>query len=154
VPNTNVRLQAYPGTYPGDHNTCGSGAVETNTLGYTADMNGAGDPMDAVYRLSYTLAHTGTTLNLDFTAQGLEALNNESWGITNVQVSVAAPSAPVVRSSVPVRHIARAAPRATTTQHRVRSVSRQVNKRQVSKKKPGTPAHPTRLHPKEKPPGT
>ena len=158
VPNVNVRLQAYPGSYPGDHNLCGAGAVETNSLGYTADLQGI-RPMDATYRLSYTLAHTGPTLNLDFTAQGLESVSDESWGLTNVQVSIAAPSPAIARSPAPVTHVTRSVPHTTPAPHHTRSVTSRVSKSQasksqVSKKKAGKSAHATRLHPKEKPPGT
>ena len=76
------RRQAYPDTYPGGlgldplhpHNT---GAAEINTLGYNHD---------AVYNLSFTFAHAGGDLVLNFSAFGLQGLGDESWGLDNVLV--------------------------------------------------------------------
>jgi len=71
--------QAYPDAYPGgDHPVC-TGATENNTLGYT---------LDAVYQLSFTFSHSASSLALNFSASGLEGLENESWGLDNVEVSV------------------------------------------------------------------
>lgn len=76
------RKQAYPDTYPGGldllpfypHNT---GAAEVDTLGYS---------YDAVYNLSFTFAHAGGDLVLNFSATGLQGLGDESWGLDNVLV--------------------------------------------------------------------
>jgi ankyrin repeat protein len=158
VPDTNVPLQAYPGSYPGDHNRCGDGAVETNSLGYQVDIGGP-RPMDAVYRLSYTVAHSGPTLSLDFKATGLEALDNESWGLTNVQVSVASPAPVVVHAAAPARHILHTVARSVFPVRRAQSaVARAIKgqtdrKHQPGRKRPLTPAPAKRIHAKEKPPG-
>ncbi len=50
-----------------------------------------------IYRsLSYTAAHTSSTLQVAFYGQGLESIDNESWGIDNVRVSlVQLPPTPV-----------------------------------------------------------
>ena len=135
----NVRLQAYPRVYPGDHHGCGFGAVEINTLGYTASEEGKQVPMDAVYRLSYTLAHTSSSLLLDFSAVGLEALDNESWGLTNVQVSVAEPIlsssrptlARTIHPSSPVRSIAHTTPRSASVRHSVRPTATRATKGKI-----------------------
>jgi hypothetical protein len=79
--------QAYPGVYPGGDYAAHTGARERDTLGYRL----AGEPMDAVYRLEGTIPHTGPSLAVSFAALGLQALADESWGLDNVQVSVAPP---------------------------------------------------------------
>ncbi len=77
--------QSWPGEYPGSDNAPGTGAAERNTLGYNFD----GGPMDAVFRVSKTIAHTGGALKLNFTVSGLELIvGNESWGLDNVAISV------------------------------------------------------------------
>ena len=79
--------QAWPGEFPGGDNAPGAGAAETNTLGYTF----FGSPLDAVFRVTKTIAHTGGALKLNFTASGLEAITNESWGLDNVSLRVDCP---------------------------------------------------------------
>ena len=74
------RKQAYPDTYPGGlglppyhpHNT---GAAEVGTLGFTTVYD------DAVYNLSFTFAHAGGPLVLNFSATGLQGVGDESWGL-------------------------------------------------------------------------
>jgi hypothetical protein len=77
--------QAYPGAYPGDNHPAQSGAEGLNTLGYTfRDI-----PMDATYHIQLSLAgHTSTSLDLRFSAEGLQSLADESWGLSGVQVIV------------------------------------------------------------------
>jgi ankyrin repeat protein len=156
VRGANARIQAYPGSYPGDHNPCDCGAAEVNTLGYEADLGGP-IPMDAVYHLGYTLPHTGSTLSLDFTATGLEALNNESWGLTNVQVSLASPApvaAPTVARSAAVAPRAVSPGRRTVPiAHRTRATPSRPGKKPTGKKSPKPSSPVIRLHPREKPPG-
>ncbi len=72
--------QAYPGTYPGSDYPAQTGAAEVNTLGYT--FYG-----DSVYDLSFTFPHDASSLTLDFSAQGLQSISDESWGLDNVKVS-------------------------------------------------------------------
>ena len=77
--------QAYPGTFPGDSHLAQTGAAENNTLGYPPDPYG-GEP-DSVYNLSFTFAHSASSLILKFT--GGPALEiAQSWGIDNVVVQV------------------------------------------------------------------
>lgn len=77
--------RAYPDTYPGGDHPAQMGATATNSLGYVFGQSG----MDAAYRIECTFAHTGSSLTLDFQALGLQAvLEEESWGIDNVNVSV------------------------------------------------------------------
>jgi len=75
--------QSYPGDYP-DSYPARTGAVENNTLGYP--FYG-----DSVYHLTFTFPNTipeKTTLVLDFLASGLQNIEDESWGLDNVRVSV------------------------------------------------------------------
>ncbi len=44
--------------------------------------------MDSVYTLSYTFAHNTDLLTLDFSGYGLQTLDDESWGLDNVRVSM------------------------------------------------------------------
>jgi hypothetical protein len=76
--------QAYPGSYPGSSYLRRTGAVEINTLGYYASIY----PMDTVYHLAFTFFHTADDLALDFKAQGLQPLMDESWGLDNILVSI------------------------------------------------------------------
>jgi len=77
--------QAYPGWYPGSSYPRFSGAFEINSLGYRWNST---TPMDSVYRLSFTFLHNSESLELDFSAMGLQALSDESWGLDNVKVEL------------------------------------------------------------------
>jgi len=79
--------QAYPGTVPTGDFPGRTGAAENNTLGYT-HSGYPGNIQDAVYHLSITFPHVDGTLQMNFGAEGLEEIANESWGIDNVQVRV------------------------------------------------------------------
>lgn len=74
-------FQAYPDNYPGADHPAGTGAVESNTLGYG----------DAVYHLIFTFQHRASGLSLNFTGQGLQELWDESWGVDNVSVALSPP---------------------------------------------------------------
>ncbi|MBN1148932.1 MAG: Ig-like domain repeat protein [Anaerolineales bacterium] len=80
--------QAYPGSYPGRDYPRFTGAVEKYTLGYMS----AQGILDSVYRLTYTFAHNQDTLNLDFTAMGLQIITDESWGLDNITVRCIIPA--------------------------------------------------------------
>lgn len=70
--------------YPSLDSPAQSGAVAVNTLGYTY-----GDwQKDATYRIHLSFDHSEPMLVLDFLALGLQALEDESWGIDNVSVIV------------------------------------------------------------------
>jgi len=75
--------QAFPGQYPGQDYPRFTGAAEKFTLGYGTD---------SVYRLTFTIAHTQATLDLDFTASGLQEISNESWGLDNIIVRCIIPA--------------------------------------------------------------
>jgi filamentous hemagglutinin family protein len=82
------REQAYPDAFPGGQNPPGTGAAENNTLGYKF-----GDPPkdnDSVYQLSFTFDHSDSSLQLNFSSAlpGYTGIQDESWGLDNVRVSV------------------------------------------------------------------
>ncbi|MEQ8962132.1 MAG: hypothetical protein RLP02_30105, partial [Coleofasciculus sp. C2-GNP5-27] len=87
--------QAYPGSFPYDDYSQGTGVVETNTLGYRFGFPPAPlDPKDSVYNISHTFPHTGNSLELTFSADMTEDIDDESWGLDNVTVLVQQTSTP------------------------------------------------------------
>ena len=82
--NLEGQLQAYPANFGSSLFAPFTGAAEQNTLGYLH----FGRPLDAVYRISLTIPHTASTLQLDFSALGLQGLENESWGLDNLTVKL------------------------------------------------------------------
>ncbi|MEE9296516.1 MAG: hypothetical protein V3W34_16350 [Phycisphaerae bacterium] len=83
-PENSTFRQAYPDSYPGGDHAARTGAAENNTLGY--DSNTETQFKDAVYRLSYTFAHSSPTLELTCSGSGLQTVNDESWGLDNLTV--------------------------------------------------------------------
>jgi hypothetical protein len=75
------RKQSYPDSYPGAEYPAGTGAAEIDTLGYTYYGN-------SVYHLEYSFAHSDDSIVFNFSASGLQGINDESWGIDNVTVDV------------------------------------------------------------------
>jgi hypothetical protein len=72
-----------------------TGAKECYSLGYTfSDPQVTNESMDSVYELSFTFAHTGSSLMLNFGANGLQGIADESWGLDNVKVAVSAVPVP------------------------------------------------------------
>ncbi|MBL8761992.1 MAG: hypothetical protein JNL50_11895 [Phycisphaerae bacterium] len=86
----NWRTQSYPAPTGQGEYAQRTGAVENNTLGYTWK----GIACDAVWHMDLTFAHTGPYLALDFIGSGLQPIDDESWGLDNVQVSVNSVPAP------------------------------------------------------------
>ena len=84
IDSSGARRQAYPGSYPSDAYPIGTGASETNSLGYSM----SGTPCDAVYRLSTVVPHHASSATLEFSASGLQEITDESWGLDNVTVSL------------------------------------------------------------------
>jgi len=115
----NLKLQAYPGEYPVAHNQICTDAEEVNTLGYRVAVLGRGCDMDAVYKIRYTFPHTETSATLNFSAMGLEALDNESWGIASLEVSVDSIPPPVqtakLKPPVPTPHPAASSAKSAPT---------------------------------------
>jgi len=81
--NWDTLRQAYPDDYPLGDYPSRTGAAENNSLGYEFSS-----PQDAVYRLRFTFDHTDDDLALDFAALGLQAIDDESWGLDNVRVTL------------------------------------------------------------------
>jgi len=160
----NVKVQSYPDEYPGGHNPIYTGADEVNTLGYMFNLNGAAVPMDAVYKMRYTFRNSDGDITLNFSAHGLEALDNESWGIANVEVSVdsipppppaavvkphaapAHPGAPATKAAPTVTRAA-AAHKPTKPTHKIASTKRKAAAHKLPPKK----AAAGTLHEKKKP---
>ncbi len=72
-----------------------TGAAECYSLGYTfTDANVTNEHMDSVYNFSFMFAHNTDNLVLDFSAAGLQGLSDESWGLDNVHVEIAAVPVP------------------------------------------------------------
>lgn len=105
LPGTQPSCSAYASwTGPAGSHAPLSGANECFSLGYTfsypqgyvypdghtcTDPAGCPEAMDSVYNLRFTFAHNASDLVLNFSANGLQGLNDESWGLDNVQVDVA-----------------------------------------------------------------
>ncbi|RLC77612.1 MAG: hypothetical protein DRI81_08290, partial [Chloroflexi bacterium] len=70
-----------------------TGATERNSLGYDHD---------AIYHVKTSFDHITDTLHLAFKALGLEALDNESWGIDNVHVRVINRNVPLMNHAFTV----------------------------------------------------
>jgi hypothetical protein len=91
LPGTQPSCSAYASwTGPAGSYAPLSGANECYSLGYTfSSLIVEDESMDSVYNLSFTFAHNASDLVLNFSANGLQGLNDESWGLDNVQVAVA-----------------------------------------------------------------
>lgn len=76
--------QAYPGPYPTGDYSARTGAIANDQLCYTYNSK----PMDSRYRLSFTFDHQDDALLLDFLAQGLQSITDESWGLDNVTITL------------------------------------------------------------------
>jgi len=77
--------QNYPYSVGGLEVSAGTGALASNTLGYTywAELV----PEDATYRFSYTVNHTSPVAFIHWQASGLQYLADESWGLDNIRIS-------------------------------------------------------------------
>jgi hypothetical protein len=64
--------------------SAGTGALEQDTLGYSVP----GAVGDSVYQIGLSFPHEDRTLTLRFMSEGLEALDNESWGLDDVVVVI------------------------------------------------------------------
>ncbi len=51
--------------------------------------------MDSVYRFDFTFASSTDSLLLNFLGSGLQGIDDESWGLDNVMVSVQSDASPV-----------------------------------------------------------
>jgi hypothetical protein len=84
-PNTLNQNQGFGGQdSPNGNFAAGTGAIAKRTLGYNV---GANESMDAVYRFTYTIAHTASTAMLSFVGAPNQSLGDESWGLDNITVT-------------------------------------------------------------------
>ena len=84
--------QAFPWAWPDGDFPAHEGSSEVNTLGYQFQQ--APDDwidQDAVYSIPWTFDHTGSSLEITFGADNLQAITDESWGLDNVVVEVDIP---------------------------------------------------------------
>jgi hypothetical protein len=94
--------QAYPGSFPNDDYPERTGVDEINTLGYSFGIPPEEPiPKDSVYNISHTFPHTGNSLELNFSADMTEDIDDESWGLDNVTVLVQQTSTPTNLPSSP-----------------------------------------------------
>jgi hypothetical protein len=82
--SNNPKIGAYDlslQSYPTANSAQQTGAGAVNTLGYKFFG-------DSIYHLSFTFAHTGVTLALNFSSSLFEGkgIADESWGLDNVRV--------------------------------------------------------------------
>ncbi len=80
--------QAFPGNLPYGDFPPREGATANNSMGYwfrTED-----NPVDTVYRIDRTFLHRGDQLELSMAGRNLQSLDDESWGIDNIEVTVQA----------------------------------------------------------------
>jgi MYXO-CTERM domain-containing protein len=98
---TSTRTQNFP-DWIGDSPLAGTshaqrtGAVESNTLGYTWSNDRLPIPVatDAIWRLSFDVPNPGEAITFDFFGRGLQPIDDEAWGLDNVRVeSVPTPGA-------------------------------------------------------------
>jgi hypothetical protein len=71
--------------YPTDFSWPCTNAIACNSLGYTYWGT---EPMDATYRMTFTIDHTSMFAFLAWRAFGLQYVQDESWGIDNVTIGI------------------------------------------------------------------
>jgi hypothetical protein len=82
--NWGNQQQAYPSFFGVGNFPPQNGARDINHLGYTFGNYA----MDATYHQTFTFIHQSDSLALDFSALGLQAISDESWGLDNLIVNV------------------------------------------------------------------
>lgn len=82
--NRDGSLQTYSDATPlgGGPFAAKTSADAESTLGYSWFFG-----TDTTYNLSFTFAHTGDSLVVDFTGIGIQGAGDESWGLDNFRVS-------------------------------------------------------------------
>ncbi|NLG96041.1 MAG: tandem-95 repeat protein [Chloroflexi bacterium] len=83
--------QAYPGSYPTGNYPARTGAIAINSLCYRYGSH----PQDSVYRMRYVIPHSAEDLKIDFAASGLQPIEDESWGLDNVRVTLSSGADPM-----------------------------------------------------------
>ncbi len=81
--------QSFPDAFLTGSNAAFTGAVEVDTLGYYYNSH----QEDCVYRMIYSCAHTGPSLRINFVGLLDDWIENESWGLDNVAVTLSANTA-------------------------------------------------------------
>jgi len=80
--------QSYPANYLASY-PAGTGAAETNTLGYSPKGNA--EVTDCVYPIEITFAHASDSIAIVFSCSELQELSDESWGLDNVSILTLSP---------------------------------------------------------------
>lgn len=75
--------QAYPNPYPWGSFPARTGIYERNTLGYQFI-----GPRDSTYKMSFLLPITDQTIRLIWMGEHLQILEDESWGLDNLEVTM------------------------------------------------------------------
>jgi uncharacterized repeat protein (TIGR01451 family) len=75
--------QSYPLPFPTGAFPAKTGAVAFNTLGYQF-----GGPRDSTYRISFMIPNDDPIVRLLWQGEGLQALEDESWGIDNFRLEM------------------------------------------------------------------
>ncbi|MBI4518976.1 MAG: hypothetical protein HY699_24560 [Deltaproteobacteria bacterium] len=81
-PSNPNSIQAYPESYPNGAFPSETAAAEIDTLGFTGIGFG-----EAVYRITASFSHSGSTLALNFSGNTQETFD-EAWGIDNISVEI------------------------------------------------------------------
>jgi len=71
--------QSYPTVLHGERTIPSTGSVARNQLGWDRSTT---------YRVSFTFPHVGDAIDFAFQARGLQDVEDESWGIDNLRVTV------------------------------------------------------------------
>ena len=85
TPQNSWEHQSYPDDYPGPMYRGGTGAAETDTLGYSYKNAPA---HDATFRMHFAFPHATDSIRLILKGSQLQGLDDESWGVDNVTVEV------------------------------------------------------------------
>lgn len=83
--NIQGKDQNYPASIGGAAYPFRKGNTTKNALGFLTDT---GSQMDATYQITLTFPHNSSMLNLTFAALGLQSIQDESWGIDNLSVTL------------------------------------------------------------------
>ena len=101
--NPKVTTQGSDQDYPRAKSPPRTGAVSTNTLGYTFFG-------DSIYPLAFVFAHSGSKLTLNFSSSLFEGkgIADESWGLDNVRVAIVplptnVPTPPMASKAAPTK---------------------------------------------------
>lgn len=77
--------QSYPSAVFVGSAAARTGSVANDTLGY-----GSGYLGDSIYHLTFTTSHSASTFTATLFGTNLQGISDESWGIDNVSVAIAA----------------------------------------------------------------